>query len=171
MAKSLFVVILPLIVVLSTNNLVLHLYRLTTSPIWITEMLPEVYWADYRSSNDFVKNRLAQGDAVISSMSHTLKYYSDHESDSYLQTYTDRQVFYDISEISGRYLDKYVGSPVIRSISELKDVLNTHRRVWIVAAPYNIFQATSDKPTIEYISKNTKVVYESYESKVLLWER
>jgi hypothetical protein len=90
---------------------------------------------------------------------------------NFLQTYTDRQIYYDVSEASGRYIDKFMGSPVIRSYAELRNVLDRHRRAWIVAAPYSAFESNDDKATIDYIVKGSKIVYESYETKVYLWER
>lgn len=170
-AKGLFNASFLLIIFLSTNTLVLQLYRLGSSPERVTQMLPEAYWVDYRSTDRFIKDRLSPNDVIISLMPHTLKYYIDRRSNYYIQAYTDRPIFYDVSGSSAGYLDKYIGSPVIRNLAELKDVLNRHRRVWIIATPYTAFQSNNDEAIIEYIGKNSEIAYESYETRVYLWER
>lgn len=170
-AKGLFNASFLLIIFLSTNTLVLQLYRLESSPERVTQMLPEAYWVDYRSTDRFIKDRISPNDVIISLMPHTLEYYIDRRGNYYIQAYTDRPIFYDVSGSSAGYLDKYIGSPVIRNLAELKDVLNRHRRVWIIAAPYTAFQSNNDQAIIEYIGKNSKIAYESYKTRVYLWER
>jgi len=171
LARAAVVLGIPALVFLSANTLVVRLDRLGPGTAWLTQTLPEVYWVDYRSTQRFVGDRLADGDAVISHMPHTLRYYTGHAGQGYIQTYTDRQVFYDVSEVSGRFLDRYSGSPVLRNLAEVKDALARHRRVWIVAAPLTAFKATNDHGTLDYIARNSKVVYESYHARVYLWER
>lgn len=171
MAKGVFTICLPLVIFLSTNTVVLQLYRLGASPVWIAQMLPEVFGIDYRSTDHFVNKHIGKDDIVIALMPHTMEYYSGRRSNYYLQTYTDRQIFYDVSGNTPGYLDKFIGSSVIRSITELKDVLNRNRRVWIVAAPYVAFLYDNDKSTIEYINRNAKVVHESYKTRIYLWEK
>ena len=161
----------PLTMFLSTNTMMLHLYRLGKSPEWIIQMLPDIYGIDYRSTSRFLKNVLRQDATVISVMPHTLEYYGNWKSNYYLQSYTNRQILYDVSDISNNYLDKYIGAPVIRNISELNDIMNRHRTVYIVATPYAEIQSTNDKPILEFIAKNSRIVYESYRTRIYLWRR
>jgi hypothetical protein len=170
-ARGVFAVVFPALVLCSTNTQVLHLYRLGSPAAWSAETLPEIHSVDYRATHRFLKNHIASGDVVVALMPHTLEYYGGLQSDYYLQAYTSRQIFYDVSESTFRYLDKYNGSAVVRNLSELTDVLHRHRRVWIVAAPYGAFLATNDAPIRDYIQQNTRVVYESYKTRVFLWER
>jgi hypothetical protein len=155
----------------STNNFIIQIYRIGASEDWITAMLPEMYGIDYRGTSHFIKEHASRGDAIIAFMPHTLEYYINQESDYYLQTYTNRQIFYDVSEISGRYLDKYVGKPVIRNLGELMEVVNAHQRTWLVATPFESLVLSNDRQVLDYINDHSKVVYESYKSKVYRWQQ
>jgi hypothetical protein len=168
--KVLIFIILPLSLFLSTNTFLLKLYNLGYSRDWITQMLSNAYDIDYRSTAHFLQKNMRSDDVVISLMPHTFDYYISRKSDYYLQTYTNRQVFYDVSETSGNYLDKYIGSPVIRNFSELMDVMSRHRRIWIMATPHTIFELTNDRQVLGYIKEHSKVMYESYKSRVYLWQ-
>jgi hypothetical protein len=156
---------------LSSNRLVFKIDQPVGSLAWMGQMLPELYWIDYTGTNRFLQAHLADGDAIVSLMPHALRYYLQVEALHHLQTYTDRQIFYDVSEASGRFLDKYVGSAVLRNVDEVREGVARHARAWIVATPYNAFSTTNDKATIDYVAQNAKVVYESYQSRVYLWER
>ncbi|MBI5192036.1 MAG: glycosyltransferase family 39 protein [Nitrospirae bacterium] len=163
------------VVFISSNSLFLKLYRLSydpTQPAFHTRSGVIDY--DYRDVGAFIKSNLQKGDIVIAVMSHTIEYYSDITPDYYIQSYTDRQVFYDIGRSgnpSPYYLDRYVGRPVIRSVSDLKNVFNNNRRVWIAAVNYRTFVAFDDKEMLDYIQLNSKPVYRGYNAAVYLWER
>ena len=92
-------------------------------------------------------------------------------ADYYLQTQTGKQIFYSNSPGDEKYLDKYVGSPVLRDSQELQEALHRHRRAWIVAAPIHAFRPTIEPGLVDYVQSNARVVYESYKSKVYLWEQ
>lgn len=156
---------------LSTHTQVLRLYRLGSPAAWGEETLPGLGDVEYRLTDRFLQARMAPEDKVIALMPQTLEYYIGHKSDYYIQAYTSRHLFYDVSGISSSFLDKYIGSSVIRNIAELKEVLSKYRRVWIVAAPHGAFQLTMDKAIIDYISKYTNIVYENYKTRIYLWEK
>jgi hypothetical protein len=79
-----------------------------------------------------------------------------------------RQVFYDPSEASPRYLERIVGNPVIRDFDDLKDALSRYQRAWVIATPESIFMRMAGLDIRQYFSKMGGVVYESYNSKVYL---
>ena len=168
-AKFIFCLMFPVAVFLSTNMQCLRLFRLGNHDLSVSnDIFP---FPDYRSPASFIKDRLLPDDAVISLMPHTFEYYTGRQSDYYLQENTLRQIIYDVSESSHGYLDKYVGNKVIRNIEELQEVLNRHRRVWIEAVAYYPFVRLNSGPTLEYLFKNTKLVFETYNGKVYLWEK
>lgn len=134
-------------------------------------MLPGAADVDYMSSSIYIKNHLLTSDGLISLMPHVLDYYIGRKNNYYLQGYTSRQIFYDVSETSGKYLDKYVVSPVIRNIHELMDVIGNYRRVWIMAAPYQVFTASNEPDVVNYVFANSKLMYETYKAKVFLLEQ
>lgn len=163
------------VVFISSNSLFLKLYRLSYSPSQpASHSRSGVIEYDYRNAGTFIKSKLHKGDVIIAVMSHTIEYYSGIIPDYYIQSYTDRQVFYDIGRTvypSPYYNDIYVGRPVIRSAVELKNVLNSNHRVWIAAVNYNIFVNFDDKEMLDFIALNSKPVYQGYNSMVYLWEK
>jgi hypothetical protein len=146
-------------------------YNLTSSPVWIMQMSQDIYWIDYREASQFLRNHIKSGDAVISLMPQTLELYNDNSKGYYLQSYTDRQIFYDVSQVSQGYLDKYVGNRVVRDIQELQYVLNNYKRVYILAAPYPAFQESNNNTIKDYIEKNARIVQEGYKTRIYVWER
>ncbi len=157
-------------VLAATNGEILQLTRLGFSDGLNAETNPNVSGVDYRSTHLFLEKKILPGDAVISLMPQTLEYYAGRRNDYYIQAYTSRQVFYDVGTYANWYLDKYSGSPVIRNLTELQDVLNRYKRVWIVVAPYGAFLRTNDDPIIDYISLNARVAFESYKTRIFLWK-
>jgi 4-amino-4-deoxy-L-arabinose transferase-like glycosyltransferase len=127
-----------------------------------------VYYIDYRTSAQYVNARYQPGDLVIAIVADTLTHYSDLESSYFIQVYTMRQVFYDPSEASPRYLERIVGNPVIRDFDDLKDALSRYQRAWVIATPESIFMRMAGLDIRQYFSKMGGVVYESYNSKVYL---
>jgi hypothetical protein len=104
-------------------------------------------------------------------MPQTLGFYNNNSKGFYLQSYTDRQIFYDISEKSKGYLDKYVGNSVIRNLQELQNIFNNYKRVYILAAPYPAFQESNDNVIKDYIEKNARTIQEGYKTRIYIWER
>jgi hypothetical protein len=64
-----------------------------------------------------------------------------------------------------------MGNPVITSFDEFKRRVAGFNRIWFVSAPNRALLAANDAETTDYIRKNFKVCYESYNSKVYLWEK
>jgi hypothetical protein len=169
--NTVFTITLPLMIFLLTNTTFLQIYRLKSSPDWIAQTLPDVYNIDYRSTNYFLKNHVPSNTVIISLMPQTMEYYIGRRGDYYLQSYTNRQIFYDVSEVSSVYLDKYVGSQVIRNIQELMEIVNNQKRVYLVATPYAAFRTSNDKSINEFIERNGKIIYEGYKTRIYRLER
>ncbi len=130
----------------------------------------DAYYIDYRSASEHLKSDYRSDDLVIAVVPNTLEYYSSIESKYFMENHPLRQVLYDPTESSPRYLERVAGKPVIRDLSELQDVLGRHRRAWIVAAPYTLFSFLIGPEAASYITKNGKVTYESYNARVYLME-
>jgi hypothetical protein len=128
----------------------------------------DVYYIDYRSSSEYVKYHYHEDDLVVAVVPNALSYYASLESQYFVQTYTMRQVFYDPSELSQRYLERIVGNPVIRTFDELQSIMSNYRRVWLITVPYSIFLRLSGPEIVKYVQKEGKVVYESYNARIYL---
>ena len=118
------------------TNLSMKLYRLSefSYPSGV-HTRTGVYYIDYRSSAEYVNSKYQDGDLVIALVGDALTYYSDINSYFFVQTYTMRQVFYDPSEASSRYLERIVGNPVIRDFNELVEVASNYKNIWIISIP------------------------------------
>jgi hypothetical protein len=70
-----------------------------------------------------------------------------------------------------RFIDKFAGLPVVRNITELREVLTPAHRTWVVFAPYANFEKLESPAVLDYLHQAGKVEYESYRTKVMLVER
>jgi hypothetical protein len=170
-AKNTFPIIFTSAFFLTTNMSIANTYNLNSSPDWIMQMSPDIYWIDYREASHFLRYHVRSSDIVISLMPQTLEFYNTNSKGYYLQSYTDRQILYDVSEKSKGYLDKYVGNMVVRNIQELQYILNNYKRVFILAAPYPAFQESNDNAIKDYIEKSTRIIQEGYKTRIYIWER
>lgn len=126
---------------------------------------------DYRTISEVFRRNYRKGDAVISGAPMPTKIYSGIMPDYFLQTITDRKVVYDPNLNEPFYRDKFLGTAVLRSGDELRDMLSHHQRVWMLAAPWEAMVSVVDQPTIDFVTRNMKVVAESYDARLYLWER
>jgi hypothetical protein len=130
-----------------------------------------IYYIDYRTSAEYIKNFFKEGDVVFTIVADTFRYYSYLESEYYVQNYTMRQVLYDPSGLSHRYLERIVGNEVLRDINEVEEVLSKYRRVWVIAVPDSIFMRMSGPEIRKYIQSVGTISYESYNAKIYLIEK
>ena len=126
---------------------------------------------DYRRLSETLRNQRRVSDRVISMAPMPTKLYSGVAPDYFLQTVTNRKVVYDNKIDTPFYRDKFLGTVVLRSVDELKDVLTRYDRVWMMASPWNALSLVVDAETLEFLNENMTVVDESYDSRLLLWSR
>lgn len=162
---------LPVIIILSTNDFVLKLYRINNfSNPGGMQSRRNIHWADNRSISEYLLAHTKDGDIVINGSTTPSKYYLGRESEYFIETYLSKMIFYDITQESVGYIDKNTSS-VIRNLDELKDVLNKHNRVWINATPYHVYSLYNNNELVDFVDNNFKVVYESYGARLYLWEK
>jgi hypothetical protein len=125
-----------------------------------------VFYIDYRASSNYVKSHYQENDLVIAVVADTLTYYASMESQFFFQDYTMRQVFYDPSGQSSRYLERIVGNPLITSFADMKEVMSNYRRIWIISTPDSIFSRMTSPEVRKFLNQLGGAVYESYNSKV-----
>lgn len=162
-------ILLPCFLFISSNNQMLHLYRLGYFNSWFNNKISPII--DYQATSAYITKNYQAGDVIISLMPHALDYYSGKPSDYYLQEHTLEQIVLDPRPGVNKYLDKYSGSQVLRNIGELQDVTNKHRRVWLIASPYDMLNLTCTKETMEFINNSFTVAHEDYLTRIFLWER
>ncbi|RPH22301.1 MAG: hypothetical protein CBB67_002740 [Alteromonadaceae bacterium TMED7] len=151
----------------------LHLYRLMSGNIdaMRVDYRPELAGMDGRSVSLALAQYWRESDVLITSIPLLTEHYVDNKGDYFVQTITDRKVVYDTVKQRPYYVDKFVGNPVLRNKQELQDVLSRHDRVFFVAAPVDGLTRIIDAETLDFINQNMRVVAESYDSRLYVWER
>ena len=156
---------------LQSNEWLMKEYTLSSQgdePGMMTRM--NTYRYDYRGAAQFVKSQLQPGDVVLPGIPHVIEYYSGRRGDYFVDTLFASKVIYNQELVDPRFSDKFSGLPTVRNLTELQEVTHRSRRTWVIFAPYSAFERLQSPDVIEYLDKNSKVVFESYRVKVLLVE-
>jgi hypothetical protein len=156
---------------LQSNEWFLKEYTLSArgdEPGMMTRM--NTYRYDYRGAAQFVKNHLQPGDLVLPGIPHVIQYYSGRPGDYFLNTLIASKVGYNQTLAEPRFSDKFSGLPTILNLTELQEVTHRGRRTWLIFAPYSAFTKLQSPDVLEYLDKNSKIVFESYRVKVMLVE-
>jgi len=157
---------------LQSNESLMKEYTLASrgdEPTLMTRM--NMYRYDYRGAADYVKNHFRPGDRIIPGLPHVFAYYSGMPGDYVLDTLLGTKTGYNHLLPEPRFVDKFAGLPVVRSLTELREVVSPAHRTWIVFAPYASFEKLSSPSVVEYFKQMGKMEFESYRAKVMLVER
>jgi hypothetical protein len=160
---------LLLLLFVQSNESVFKEYRLSSTgdtPQMMTRL--NTYRYDYRGVAAFVKTHARPGDVILPGIPHVFNYYTGIPGDYFLDTLFSSKVPYNQLLSEPRFADKFAGLPVIRNLTELKDVINRSGRAWIVFAPYSSFEKLNAPAVLDYIHENARSEFESYRAKVLL---
>lgn len=170
---GLVAVLLAFFLFIPSSSGLLHMYRLQASGIdqLRVDYRQDLAGMDGRSVSSALRKYKREGDVVLTSIPLVTEHYIDDKGDYFVQTITDRKVVYDTVKTLPYYVDKFVGNPVLRSKQELQDVLDNHARVFFVAAPVNGMTRIIDEETLDFINQHMRVIAESYDSRLYLWER
>ncbi len=160
---------LLLLLFVQSNESVLKEYQLSSTgdmPQMMSRL--NTYRYDYRGAAEFVKNHARPGDVVLPGIPHVFNYYAGYPGTYFLDTMFSSKVPYNQLLDEPRFADKFGGLPVIRNITELKEVVNRSGRAWIVFAPYSSFEKLNSPAVLDYIHEHSRTEFESYRAKVLL---
>jgi 4-amino-4-deoxy-L-arabinose transferase-like glycosyltransferase len=152
-----------------SNESVLKVYELSIlgdAPQMMSRL--NTYRYDYRGAANYVMRHGKPGDVVLPGIPHVFNYYTNLSGDYFLDTLFSSKVPYNQTLDEPRYSDKFGGLPVIRNVTELKEVVNRSGRTWILFAPYASFEKFNSPAVLDYIHDNSKTVFESYRVKVYL---
>jgi hypothetical protein len=155
-----------------SNESVMKEYELSSKgdqPTLMTRM--NTYRYDYRGVAQYVKNHVRPGDRVIPGIPHVFAYYAGIPGDYSLDTLLGTKTGYNQLLAEPRFIDKFAGLPVVRNITELREVVSPAHRTWVVFAPYANFEKLSNPNVVEYLDQMGKIEFETYRAKVLLVER
>jgi Dolichyl-phosphate-mannose-protein mannosyltransferase len=154
-----------------SNESIMKEYQLSSTgdtPEMMTRM--GTYRYDYRGAAFFVKTHARPGDVILPGIPHVFNFYTGFPGDYFLDTLFASKVPYDQLMQEPGFIDKFAGLPVIRNITEFKDVIHRSRRAWIIFAPYASFEKLNSPEVVSYVHEHTKTEFESYRAKVFLFE-
>lgn len=135
-----------------------------------TDRRPGLLGVDYRAPGRLLAAMATADDLVVTTAPLPLKYYSGVEPDYYLQTILHRKIGFDPGSGLPMYRDKYLGSPVLRSRNEFEQLLSA-ARVWVVLAPLGVSDKLIERELLLWFEKNTKLVAEGADYRVLVWPK
>lgn len=127
--------------------------------------------AGYRELSAFLRREYRPGDVVITQAAMPMDIYGGMRGNYFLSGLTAQKVIYDPGTGLPRYVDKYVGNPVLRGRADLDELCNKHERVWLFIAPYTFFKKLQEPELLGFIDAHMKVVAESYDAKLFLCGR
>ncbi|PYK24371.1 MAG: hypothetical protein DME59_13925 [Verrucomicrobia bacterium] len=157
---------------LQSNESVMNDYTLSSrgdQPTLMTRM--NTYRYDYRGAANYVKNHFRPGDHIIPGIPHVFAFYAGMPGDYSMDTLLGTKTGYNQLLKEPRFIDKFAGLPVVRNITELREVISPARRTWVVFAPYANFEKLESPSVLDYIRQTGRVEFESYRAKVILVER
>ncbi len=160
---------LLLLLFLQSNEWLMKEYRLSSrgdAPGLMTRL--NTYRYDYRGAAQYVMSHIQPGDLIIPGIPHVFEYYAGRPGDYFLDTLLGSKIPYNQKLAEPRFVDKFVGLPAIRNLTELLEVTHRARRTWIVFAPYSSFNKLSAPNVTEYLDKNSKIEFETFRAKVFL---
>lgn len=162
-------VILLVLLFVQSNESVLKVYQLSSTgdtPQMMTRL--NTYRYDYRGAATYVMQHARPGDVILPGIPHVFSFYAGMPGDYFLDSLFSSKVPYNQLLNEPRFADKFGGLPVVRNVSELRDVINRSGRAWIVFAPYSSFEKLNSPAVLDYIHENSRTQFESYRAKVLL---
>ena len=157
---------------LQSNESLMKEYTLSSKgdlPTIMTRM--NTYKYDYRGAAEYVKNHFRPGDRIVPGIPHVFEYYTGMPGDYVLDTLFGSKAGYNQLLAEPRFVDKFGGVPVVRNLTELREVVSSAHRTWVVFAPYANFEELSNPDCGGLSQPNRKVEFETYRAKVMLVER
>jgi hypothetical protein len=157
---------------LQSNESLMKEYTLSSKgdlPTLMTRM--NTYKYDYRGAAEYVKNHFRPGDRIVPGIPHVFEYYAGMPGDYVLDTLFGSKAAYNHLLGEPRFVDKFAGVPVVRNLTEMREVVSSAHRTWVVFAPYADFELLSNPNVVDYLNQTAKVKFETYRAKVMLVER
>ena len=158
---------------LSVSSYGLNLSELRTeyqrSGPW--ELRPDIHGVDFRYAVHALERAYRPGDIVIARGPFLLHLYMGIKGDYALQQITSSVVIYEPEQKRPYYIDKWIGNPVLRNLTELQDVLYRHKRVWFLATPFGPARQSLGDDLYDFVSESMALKDEGHNVRLYLWER
>lgn len=161
--------ILLALLFVQSNESLLKVYQLSSAgdaPQMMSRL--NTYRYDYRGAARYVMDHARPGDVILPGFPHVFNFYAGVPGDYFLDTLFSSKVTYNQLLGEPGFSDKFAALPVVRDVTELKNVVHRSGRAWIVFAPYASFEKLNSPVVLDYIHANARTQFESYRVKVFL---
>ncbi len=127
---------------------------------------------DTRTPAEFVASRLRPGDIVLANLTQAFYLYGRRMPDYALNTLLATRMIY-LSD-SASYRHRFVGIPIVRNLRDMESIFGQGRRIWYIGGgPVTVGSAElrdALRDALEFVTQRAKIVYNSYHTKVYLWD-
>ena len=155
----------------SRSGLNLSELRQGYSNIGPWELRPDIQGVDFRYAIHALEREYQPGDIVIARGPFLLHAYMGIKGDYAIQEITASLVVYEPDQELPYYTDKWLGNPVLRNVTELKDVLLKNNRVWFLAIPFGPAKSSLGDELYNFIKEWMTLMDEGHNVRLYLWDR
>ena len=171
-AVSFSAVVLLAVLFAASNSIFMKLYLVSMSPFNPpTLQRQNVYWCDYKSVGQFMRENSKPGDVIFSMMPHTLQYYAGIKGNYGLMTLPARTMIYGTDQGHQGFMDRYVGDPIVSDVDEFIRITATAKRIWLVGAPNSAVLGLNEAEALDFIMQKFRLVYMGYGTRISVWEK
>jgi 4-amino-4-deoxy-L-arabinose transferase-like glycosyltransferase len=165
-----------LLLFISTTNVGLMFYRLSSNRKDQVGMRYWLRWQDPKSSAVYVWANWQPGDIVVAGLTQAFELYGGKLPDYGLDTLLSSKVVYDNKRAIPRYEHRLTSIPIVLSVPMTWQLMQSGRRIWFATGfepntipPAEVAPASHDV-VIQLLTRNSRIVYTSYSSNVFLYE-
>ena len=155
---------------ISTTNVGLMFYRLSSGKKGAAGMRYSVRWQDSASSAKYVDSHFRPGDTVIADMTQAFELYGGRLPDFGTDTMLGSRVVYDRNRTIPHYEHRITSIPIILTIPMAQQAMQSSKRVWYVTTLEPGSSSPISDSVAQLLTRRSRIVYSSYSSVVYLWE-
>lgn len=122
----------------------------------------------FRGMAMLVREKYRPGDKIIVQAPFPFMVYTGLQGDYFLQSVTASSVYFDPAALPF-YTDKWASNPVLRTQTELDQVLANNDRVWFVSAPDGASTLSVGLSLYDSLVKRMQLVGETGDGRLYLW--
>lgn len=157
--------------VLGTNQYILKLFRASADPAEPAyfDRTGVQFKPNYGDADRYVAKHLQPGDVVVTRAPHLFLFVTGRRPDYCFDPRLTMRLLFDGGEHPPTYIDKWLGVPQLRGLSELQDVQARSRHLWIITDMLHDFRPIPFSQDVNnYLVANAELVYEAAAQRVFL---
>ena len=133
-----------------------------------------VTFDEWKEATQIVRNRMEKADLIISSLPQVTLYYKIHSDYGLNWSNLEQAKEKKFKNKDGKWVDVYAGVQCIESLNELKNLLKTYQRGWLLITKYHLEHVIITPPEVRrFIEENLGKPYKTKRGTVLIyhWNR